>query len=744
LPNLKINNEKHKIMRYLLIILLASTLFQSCRKDFEFQDFDYKTYNRVVGPEGGKINFYANYGNDKKNELIVGLDVPKGALDSQLVFNMYQFEDYELTMQMEDGFAKFGSKFIYFVPFLHSEGYYERGQTDLNYQLSVEFNQPLTVSYYPLADYSDLSMKNWQEVELYHNYYKTTNKSYKVFRIKIPKVDEWGQDNNIYVNWTRQGYPNGYDRTDLSYIINGRWSAFNPWGTGNISLENWELVSEHELDFSKDKISFKIYNTNYIYVLARLIYIPPVNVPLRIKTYISSNFGDIEISRAAYDGKKFKIYLSDNSIAVFNKNNTFEYLTRDNLPLSEIPYMAVDYISTNFPKDPVKRVSSTQMNNMSQYEVLLSSGVKLIFDYYGSLIGIYQFGYDPKSLPPAILTYIESKFPGQQINNVTYSVENYENAMFIVYMSSNAKVFFDKEGNWFETSYYKINSTQLPDAIKTYFDKNHPNSIFSSINRKITTDGEFYEINTVGNRWFYFSKTGDLLQFEFSYLSEKELPSTILTYINTNFPTSDISTISHYMVDETERYDIYFSDLLNIEFDKAGILKTLYGTNILHLPLTVRNFIITNHQTLKVTYCNYSDEPNIVYLPSEEVLTNWQIQLTGKKWIGLTSTGSFAYMEDFEVTPEDIIKPIQDYLIVQHPNNAIYYISQYNSANFKQLIYYVMLDNYSVLIFDRFGNFLTRMKSATNKPQKKVIQREIQEKRLEAIQKSQKIETNSY
>ncbi len=184
----------------ILITFLLTLLFQSCYQEPDFTNFDYNTYNRTVGPLGGEINFYGNYGNDSENDVIVNINFPTGALDSVMVFNMYQFEDYELVLQMEDGFSEIGSKFLYLVPFYESDGYHERGQMDLSYHLSAEFNESVEVTYNFLADEVVLSAENWQESELYNDYYKRTNRSFRLFRIKIPKLDEWGEDNNIYVN----------------------------------------------------------------------------------------------------------------------------------------------------------------------------------------------------------------------------------------------------------------------------------------------------------------------------------------------------------------------------------------------------------------------------------------------------------------------------------------------------------------------------------------------------------------
>jgi hypothetical protein len=567
--------------RHLLIIIIIPFFLNGCHKDYQFQNFDYKTFNRVIGPKGGKINFYDNYGNDTKNDVIVTMDIPDKALDSLMVFNMYQFEDFEVTTQMEEGFAKFGSKLLYFVPFYESEGYHERAQLELNYHLSIKFKQPVTVTYYPLVSYSDLTLKNWQEVELYNNYYKTTNKSYKVYRIKIPKTDEWGENNNIYVNWNRQGYPNGYDRTDLSYIINGRWSAGSEWGTGDISMDNWELVGDYTLNTTTNTVKFTIFDTDYLYVVARDIYLP--FIPPAILGFVSANFQTLQIKRASFDEKDYKVFLSDNSVAVFDRYLGFEYRINDNLYYSDLPTVAQAYIKRFYSSDVIKKVSFKQEGTVSDYDVLFASGIKLTFNVTGYLIGKFQFGINPINLPVLAQTYMKTNHAGELITNVTYDslnptrdTSNLYSAKYIVYTSSNVKVKFFSNGSWFESVFNKLDAEKLPPTILTYFETNYPNIVFTDINFTKGLETSFYNVYTVDKKWFYFGGAGKLWEYEFHDLSENDLPAPVKAYLSANFTNTKVSiTNIHHIYNinmmNQEWYEIYFSDITDIQLTPLGI-----------------------------------------------------------------------------------------------------------------------------------------------------------------------------
>lgn len=559
------------------LVMIFPLVLSSCRKDFEFTEFDYTSYNRVVGPQGGSIDFYGNYKNDKQNNVIVNFNVPSGALDSMMVFNMYQYENYELATLMEDGFAKFGTKLLYFVPFYESEGYHERGQFERNYHLSVKFKKPITVTYYPMANYSDFSFKNWQEVVLFQNYYKTTNKAYKVYRIKIPKIDEWGTYHNIFVNWSGQGYPNGYDPTDITYIVNGRWSPASAWGTGEISMINWEELvrgEDYELDPINDKVTFKIYDSDYIYVVARDVYLKIL--PTSINSYVTTNFTGYQVQRASFDDNQYKVYFTNRTVAVFNQWQGFEYLLNENLYFSNLPTgIQADLIKFN---DEVIKISFKDYGyTYYTYEVILKSGIHLTYNGLTyERIAEYQFGYDPSRLNPEILADLQTRYPGQTITNVVYS-SNYGWAEYIIYLSSNARVYYDGYNQWYQTIYYKVGADKIPPVVIDYFKKNFPNTDFFEINIIISPYGPpVFEISLIGNKWFRIGtdgKTYEIYEYIFRNIPDAEIPQLVKNAIASRFPDKTVYSVWHRFDQEVgELYVVYFTDYTNARFGPDGAL----------------------------------------------------------------------------------------------------------------------------------------------------------------------------
>ncbi len=243
-------------IKNILIVTYLITLFSGCYRYPEFDDISYNEYRRVIGSEGGTINFYRNYDNDSIKDIAVKMEFPENAVNSLIVFNMYEFYD---NVTNNDLYTNLNteqlSDFLYFVPFYESEGYKAvlTDSSDINSLIqkhtSINFNTPVTVTYY-------------------NNFNVEIPDSAKLYKIKIPAENEWGEENNVWVKYNYQGYPDGYDDIDLIYLIDGKWTENIDWGTGNLSLYNWEEVANYSFDLTNQSVTFEINSTDNMYIIA--------------------------------------------------------------------------------------------------------------------------------------------------------------------------------------------------------------------------------------------------------------------------------------------------------------------------------------------------------------------------------------------------------------------------------------------------------------------------------------------
>ena len=233
----------------ILSLSILSIMFSipACHKRVEL-DIKYDSLMRVVGPDGGIINYYEYNPKDSLSVIAVKIEIPKEALDSFVVFNMHEYENQALYVDLSNLGMNQYSDYLYFVPFYESYGYNEQTNDSIGYHLSIDFNVPAKITY-------NLSFYNIPDTA-------------KLYRIKIPKINEWGDTDNVWVNWNYQGYPDGYDALDLQYIINGKWTINDAWGSGELSLYNWEEVPLYTYDIINKKVEFEIESTDYMYVMA--------------------------------------------------------------------------------------------------------------------------------------------------------------------------------------------------------------------------------------------------------------------------------------------------------------------------------------------------------------------------------------------------------------------------------------------------------------------------------------------
>lgn len=765
--------EIKKLYHITLISVFFVIILNSCYKEVEFNEeiIEYEHYARIVGPDGGIVNFMSNYANDKKRNMLATLSFPSGAIDSFIVLNIYQHEDYDVSMQLEEGFAYTGSKFMYFIPFYKSQGYNEQGVNDPEARLSLKFKKPVSVKYYYLAEEVELSGTNYQKTELYYEYYKKSSLSYKLYRIKIPDIDEWGSSNNIYINWNQQGYPDGYNKTDLNYILTGSWFDGGGWGTENISLINWEEVKNFKHDVSERSISFEMYSTDYVYVLANIIQIDESRLPYKIRNYLSNNYPNINVLRASFDRDQgFTLFMSNGAKIYFDSDFDFEYIETFVKSSDDLPSQINDYITTNYPTANIKTIKLiVDSFNNGVFTIKLTNGVKLFFDLQGNFVGMYQSNYSVSDLPEGITDYIKSNFPGEPIINVIY--DNEINApMYLIYTINGFKFKFDHNGNWISTTNTRFKYENLPENIKENITSNYALDYLSSITFDENSEHKWYQINLINGIEIYYDFEGNQLSFYQPYLPEEELLTNIKQYIATNYPEESIVytdyTKSSFIQNNYELYDVYITNDLNIEFDGNGEVIVMYGYNDKHLPMQLTEYLDNEFKEMNKTLYEFEGdgkgyfnlyflngvnmefrEGKLVYfsvdhyhdyniVPSKikdffienpvnetpkdvsfdfnEDLNGyvWTIEFSGQLEYYFDMGMNFIGFYDYQITKEELPTKIETYLQTYYSGVSIFAFSFYYDTDYKEMIYLIELNdaNNTYIYFDEYFNFIDAYK----------------------------------
>ncbi len=614
---------KHKILHLLSIL---SIIFVSGCYKYETIDYDYESYNRLVGPQGGHIIFYNNYSDDSlmfngvdTNNIIVELEVPEGALDSNYIFNFYTYENYNNAEELSKGLAIIGSKFFYFVPIPEAEGYHEHDQADLTYHYSMDFNKPITVKFHfkiGIDNKSDVNL-----TRLKYNYYNYFNANYKLFRIKIPRIDEWGADRNIFVKWNEQGYPIGYQEADLSDIILGYWYPNSYNEVQSSSIINWADVAGFQINADDNSVEFQINNSDYIYVLARITQIPLSQLPNKIKVFVEAFF-DVDILRAAMNNGRYQVLLEDHSLAFFDNKGSFDFLQKFNVPYSSLPTVIKTYLRENYADVYMQgNIFTIDSDSVIWYQINMQNGETLNFDNYsGSGFqytgkNVYTDNFD--ELPQSITDYITEHYPNASYRNLYYNENisygrNY--VVYIYYQNKNIKLNFNSSGVFLEAIYYGIKKEEIPEPVTSYLDSVFQGIEIQTIELYDYLDSSLYEINMLNGGMITIKPNGTLLYAQYP-IEITLVPSNILNVVENKFTSSSLISADYYCIDQN-LYSLYYVEDLYVEVSTTGVISIAFGTNFYDLPVNAQNYIIDNYSQEMFSnffYDNAANDGNATY-----------------------------------------------------------------------------------------------------------------------------------
>lgn len=610
--------------RFFFSILAIVIIFSGCYKYPEI-DYDYGLYNRLVGTNGGTVTFYANFSDDSSllfwdttSNILVQLEVPAGALDSEMVFNFYQYQDFDVASELAKGLANIGSKFIYFVPVFASDGYHEHDDADLTYHLSVDFNEPIQVTYYYNAN---PQMNTINEKKLQFEFYDWLNGNYKLYKIKIPEIDEWGENRNIFVQWNQQGYPIGYYNNDIKDILLGYWFPLMSDNDAASSIINWQECEEYEIDIANKSVTFNIESTDYIYALARVVQISIDRIPIKIKNYIQNNFS-ANILRAAIVDKNFQVVLEDRTILYFNISSDFLYAEKYNIPFQLLPSVIQNYLINNYPNEFIQGNIIEYYENYTVYKINLgNSKTLLFFDDFSSIsfVGNIIFDEDYNSLPQTIIDYLNINYPDAIINSISNFTagDQQEINVYISHNNKNIRLFFNNNNEFTSAIYYGLKIQEITSEVTGYLNTNFPNIDIVKITETVNLDSNIYNIQLINETDIEIFKTGELISLS-TFILSQDLPDVVKSTIQNTFSSSNI-VFCYYLYNHGEEdYGIEFIEGLYVEIYPSGQIEYAGGTNFDDLLETTKEYIVTNYSLNSFSnfdyyYADYMPTPDYYY-----------------------------------------------------------------------------------------------------------------------------------
>ncbi len=582
-------------MKHIFIFtILISIFISSCYKR-PITDYNYSNYNRQVGKDGGTITFYANYAQDSglyfqdtTNNKLLEITVPAGALDSDMIFNFYQYQDFSVADELSKGLASIGSKFIYFVPIPAADGYHEHDNADLTYHTDIKFNSPVSVTYHYNAK-TNISTINDKKLQYYFYYWLNSN--YKLYKIKIPKYNEWSEDRNIYVQWNQQGYPIGYYANDLSDIILGYWFPKTSYENVYSSIVNWQECSDYSIDTENQTVTFNIESSDYIYVLARVIQIDINKIHGKIKTYISNNF-DSEIQRAAFVNGQLEIILENGVLLSFSFLGDLISAKKYNIPTNQIPLFIKNYITTNYPNTAMQGNVIEYLQGDTIFSINLVNSTTLLFELYDghfTYSGKTEFTDNMNDIPASIIDYINNNYPNAKINSITnYSMFDQQVVnVYLTYENKNIRIFFNENGQFENLLYYGLKTSDITSDVTDYLNQNFANQDIITITHYVSPDSSYYSLTMTNNTQIDIKDNGSLMSI-ISFVQPENIPSEVMDVIIAKYTSSHISSADYIYYYGQEKYSLYFLEDLYLDIKADGTIEYATSSNYLDLDSIVK------------------------------------------------------------------------------------------------------------------------------------------------------------
>ena len=172
-------------------------------------------------------------------------------MDTTIIINFYEYfnETTYLSLSIDFGLVQM-SKFFYILPFYEFENSSDStSDYKLDTHVSIDFNHSVITTFF-----------------IDTSYFKGLESTDVLYRIELPRYNEW--DDNIWTEFNNQGYPNGFSKSDLDFLINGKWNENDGYlGTVNPSMVNWEEVPNYWIDEESQSVTFSMNKTDYMYVI---------------------------------------------------------------------------------------------------------------------------------------------------------------------------------------------------------------------------------------------------------------------------------------------------------------------------------------------------------------------------------------------------------------------------------------------------------------------------------------------
>lgn len=447
-------------------------------------------------------------------------------------------------------------------------------------------------------------------------------------------------------------------------------------------------------------------------------------IPQAIRDWVTTNYPNayiVDIERE-YKNRVFigyEIELS-NGIDDLFFDTQGNFVSGPTPNISALPQAARTFLTTYFANDAL----ISQKRDGGDYEVILTSGIEIEFNSQGiwkNVDGKFNNGkytalpttFLTAELPANLLTFVSTNYPGKSIIEVEKEFKyNTHTGYDIELNNTNVDLDFDLQGNILNgggTS--NPGSSILPETAKTFLSTYFANDALYK--QKRDDDGD-YEVTLTSGIEIEFNSQGVWKNVDGNFdggrysalpttFLNAELPSNLLTFVNTNYPGRVVIEVDkEFKYNSLVGYEIELNGKIEVKFDTNGnVLGGGGNSGTTELPQTAKDFMNTHFSGSSYT-TKLDDGEYKVYVGYYKIefdrQGNWT-QIDGE-------TGNRKTALPASILALQPLNTINAYVNSRYSGRYIINIEK----DYKRGVTYyeVELNNSVDLIFDAQGSFLRR------------------------------------
>lgn len=342
---------------------------------------------------------------------------------------------------------------------------------------------------------------------------------------------------------------------------------------------------------------------------------------------------------------------------------------------SEIPSEIQLYVTTHFPSSNIELARQITADTTITYDILLTDNSNLVFsDSYDILLITSSSQLPNTVIPQAILDYVAEHYPNNYITEWeiedTYQEVELDNDLELEFTLDGVFIRVDMDDDENDDEVLAIDD--IPSAIMDYISTHFPSNTIVGAWIDSDDDNITYEINLSGTIELEFNDVYQIISIETdTQLPNSVIPQNILDYVSQNYPNN---VITGWELDDNLQ-QIELNNGLELDFDLNGAFVGIGDDDDDDYDETEEVIPVGEIPSEITTYINTHFPSNSVVsaiMETEGTIVTYDITLTDSVELEFNSLFEIIAIDSEVQLPDSVIpQAILNYVTQNYPNNFI-------------------------------------------------------------------------